>query len=271
MRIDAHIRRGKMNRVRCTIVAVALALTAGCAAMPEHDRADTIALPQVRSFSSHPEGDALPPGWQPWILSRFKRSTAYRLVNEQGRTVVRARAESSASGLIHPLKLDPKNYPLLHWHWKVDDLIQKADNTQKHLEDSPVRLVVSFDGDIDKLDIRDRMFADNVRLLTGQQMPYATLMYIWENRAPRETVIENRHTSRIKMIVAESGRDRLGQWQEVIRNIIEDYRRAFGEEPGQITAIGIMTDTDNTGDNAHAWYGDIEFRKTAAPPVIAEK
>ena len=258
-----------MNKVRSVAFAAALALSAGCATTPELP--ETVALPQVRSFSGHPEGETLPPGWQPWILSRFKRPTAYRLVNEQGRTVVSARAESSASGLIHPLKLDPHSYPQLHWHWKVDQLIQKADNTQKHLEDSPVRLVVSFGGDIDSLEIRDRMFFDNVRLLTGQQMPYATLMYIWENRAPLETVIDNRHTSRIKMIVAESGRERLGQWQEVTRNIVEDYKRAFGKYPGPITSIGIMTDTDNTGDNAHAWYGDIEFRRAVAPPVIAEK
>ena len=258
-----------MNKVQSVALAAMLALGAGCATTPELP--ETVALPQVRSFSGHPEGDALPPGWQPWILSRFKRPTAYRLVNEQGRTVVSARAESSASGLIHPLKLDPHSYPQLHWHWKVDQLIQKADNTQKHLEDSPVRLVVSFGGDIDSLEIRDRMFFDNVRLLTGQQMPYATLMYIWENRAPLETVIDNRHTSRIKMIVAESGRERLGQWQEVTRNIVEDYKRAFGKYPGPITSIGIMTDTDNTGDNAHAWYGDIELRRAVAPPVIAEK
>ena len=258
-----------MNKVRSVALAAMLALGAGCATTPELP--ETVALPQVRSFSGHPEGETLPPGWQPWVLSRFKRSTAYKLVNEQGRTVVRARAESSASGLIHPLQLDPKTFPILHWHWKVDQLIQKADNTQKHLEDSPVRLVVSFGGDIDSLDIRDRMFFDNVRLLTGQQMPYATLMYIWENRAPLETVIDNRHTSRIKMIVAESGRERLGQWQEVTRNVVEDYKRAFGKYPGPITSIGIMTDTDNTGDNVHAWYGDIEFRGAAAPPVIAEK
>jgi hypothetical protein len=259
-----------MNAIRRTLLTAALVLAAGCAGTGTGLR-DTVALPEVRSFSGHPEGDTLPQGWQPWVLSRFKRPTAYRLVNEQGRTVVRARAESSASGLIHPLDLDPRAYPVLHWHWKVDELIQKADNTQKHLEDSPVRLIVSFDGDTARLDMRDRMFFDNVRLLTGQQMPYATLMYIWENRAPRETVIDNRHTSRIKMIVAESGRDRLGSWQEVTRNVIEDYRRAFGEEPGRITAIGIMTDTDNTGDNAHAWYGDIAFRKATAPPLIAEK
>jgi len=260
-----------MKLLRSAALAAALALAAGCASTPGGETPDEVALPHVRSFSGHPAGATLPPGWQPWVLSRFKRPTAYRLVNEQGRTVVRARAESSASGLIHPLALDPHTYPLLHWHWKVDNLIQKADNTQKHLEDSPVRLVVSFAGDMDNLELRDRMFFDNVRLVTGQQLPYATLMYIWENRAPLDSVIDNRHTTRIKMIVAESGRDRLGRWQEVTRNIIDDYRRAFGEEPGQVIAVGIMTDTDNTGDNAHAWYGDIAFQRLAPPPAIAEK
>ncbi|MNC95601.1 hypothetical protein D3C83_127590 [compost metagenome] len=67
------------------------------------------------------------------------------------------------------------------------------------------------------------------------------------------------------MLVAESGRDKLGRWQEVTRNIHEDYRRAFGEEPGAITAIGIMTDTDNTGGNTHAYYGDIVFHRVAPP------
>jgi hypothetical protein len=183
--------------------------------------------------------------------------------------VVQARARSSASGLVHPLKIDPANYPVLAWRWKVNELIPSADNTKKHAEDSPVRIVVSFAGDIDALPIDDRMFFDNIRLLTGQQLPYATLMYIWENRARRGSVIPNLHTSRIKMIVAESGREKLGAWQEVTRNVIEDFRRAFGEEPGEITAIGIMTDTDNTGENAHAYYGDIMFRRTSRPrPVL---
>jgi hypothetical protein len=256
-----------------TRIAALLALLAltGCAATGP-DLPATVALPQVSSFSAQNPGDQLPPGWQPWTLSRFKRPTEYRLIDYQGRTVVRARAQSSASGLVHPLMLEPERYPWLHWQWKVEQLIDRADNTQKHLEDSPVRLVVSFGGDHDRLPLADRMFFDNVRLLTGQQLPYATLMYIWENRAPRDTVIDNRHTGRIKMIVAESGRERLGRWQEVTRNVLEDYRRAFGEEPGPIIAIGIMTDTDNTGDNVHAWYGDIEFRRARpAAPVFANQ
>ena len=253
-----------MSKYRYALPLAAALLAAGCATTPSGEAPDTVALPQVGSFSRQAPGAELSQGWQPWILSPFKRPTAYHLVSREGKTVIRADAKSSASGLIHPLALNPGTYPLLQWRWKVDELISKADNSQKHLEDAPARLVVSFDGDMEKLTPQDRMMFDNVRILTGQQMPYATLMYIWGNRAPRETVIINKHTSRVRMIVVESGRDQLGHWQEITRNVIEDYRRAFGEEPGRISAVGIMTDTDNTGGNVHAYYGDILFRKPVA-------
>jgi hypothetical protein len=244
-------------RIAAALVA---ALLGGCASIPE-----ALVLPYVATFSDTPPGEELPGGWEPWTLSKLKKPTQYKLVDESGRTVVRASAEASASGLIHKLDLDPKVFRLLGWRWKVGGLIPGADNTQKQAEDSPVRVVVTFAGDPDKLSFDDRIFSDNMRLLTGQSMPYATLMYIWENRAPLGTVIPNRHTSRVRMVVVESGRERVGTWQEVTRNVYEDYRRVFGEEPGRITAIGIMTDTDNTGANVHAYYGDIQFRRIALP------
>ena len=245
---------------------LALLVLAGCASVAEPPA--EIALPYVRLFSENEPGDALPNGWRLWTLSKLKKSTEYKLVDTDGRTAVRADAAASASGLVHALDLDAQQYPLLSWQWKVDDLIKTADNTTKHLEDSPVRVVVSFAGDMDALALDDRMFFDNVRLLTRQQLPYATLMYIWENRAPRNSVLPNLHTSRIKMIVAESGREKVGAWQDITRNVYEDYKRAFGEEPGRITAIAVMTDTDNTGENAHAWYGDIVFRRVAPPRTL---
>lgn len=251
-----------------TVAAVfGFAILAGCVSPPENAPHE-IALPYVRTFSANKAGDGVPNGWRQWGVSRFKRPTEYRLVNEDGRTVIRARASSSASGLIHPLDLDPAEFRLLHWHWKVEELILKADNTQKNTEDSPVRLVISFDGDLGKLDFSDQMFFDQIKAFTGQALPYATLMYIWENRVEKGTVIPNRHTTRIKMVVAESGRDKLGVWQEQTQNIYEDFRRAFGEEPGRITSIGIMTDTDNTGENAHAYYGDIAFKRIAPPRAV---
>jgi len=243
---------------------LAAALAGGCASVPP----DTVSLPYVASFSDSRPGEVLPQGWEKWTLSRLKKATQYRLVDYDGRTVVKAQADASASGLVYPITVDLATYPLLSWSWKVAELIPSADNTRKQSEDSPVRVVVTFDGDADRLPLSDRIFSDNVKLLTGKPMPYATLMYIWENRAPAGTVIENRHTSRVRMLVAESGREKVGTWQEVTRNVREDYRRAFGEEPGPITAIGIMTDTDNTGANVHAYYGDIVFRRIAPPRQV---
>jgi len=253
------------RRITAGLATVLAALAAGCATIAERQQPETVVLPYVNSFSDSRPGDDAPQGWENWTLSKFKKATQYQLVDEAGRTVVKASAYASASGLVHRLKLDPNAYPLLSWRWKVTDLIATADNTQKHTEDSPVRVVVSFDGDIGKLPFDDRIFFDNIRALTGQQLPYAMLMYIWENRVPKGTVIPNLHTSRIKMIVAESGRDKVGGWQEVTRNVVEDFKRAFGEKPGTVTAIGIMTDTDNTGENVHAYYGDIVFRRVPPP------
>lgn len=245
---------------RGAAAALAAALFSGCAIQP-----DVAALPHVRHFSDSTPGNKLPLGWEEWTPFRFKKPTQYRLVTDDGRTVVKASAHASASGLLYRLSVDPRTYPLLRWRWKVTELIATADNTKKNTEDSPVRVAVSFDGDIEKLPLGDRVLFDNLRLLTGQKPPYATLIYIWENRAPRNTVIPNPYTSRVRMIVVESGRDKLGNWQEETRNVYEDFRRAFGEEPGTITSIGIMTDTDNTGGNVHAYYGDIQFHR--APPT----
>jgi hypothetical protein len=243
------------------VLAPITLLVAGCALLAERPPVDAVALPYVNSFASSRPGSAHAPGWQDWRFSRFKKPTRYELVKDSGQLVMKATADGSASGLRHWLKLDPAVHPVLTWRWKVNELIEPADNTRKHTEDSPVRVLVTFDGAVERLPLADRLLFDDVFLLTGRRMPYATLVYIWENRVRKDAVIPNSHTSRIKMIVAESGRENLGRWQDVRRNVVEDFRRAFGEEPGTITSVGIMTDTDNTGTKAEAFYGDIQFRR----------
>lgn len=251
--------------MKLAIAVIAAALLAGCStvAPPPREGARPVA---VTPFSAGRPGGALPGHWEPWILARFKRPTHYELVRDAGATVVHARAEASASGLSHPLDdLDAREYRDLRWRWRVDELLRTQDNTRRATEDASVRLVIRFGGDMAKLDFAERTFAAQVKAMTGQDLPYATLMYIWGRRAEVDRVIVNRHTERIRMIVAETGPAHLGTWRDFRRDLYEDFKRAFEEEPGPITGIGIMTDTDNTGETAHAWYGDISLTKRAAP------
>jgi len=67
------------------------------------------------------------------------------------------------------------------------------------------------------------------------------------------------------MIVMESGSERVGEWIMEERNVYEDYKKAFGEEPTNISGVAIMTDTDNTKDSATAYFGDIVFKKSPSP------
>jgi hypothetical protein len=96
-------------------------------------------------------------------------------------------------------------------------------------------------------------------LITGREAPYATLMYIWENKAAVGTVVPNTRTGRIQSVVVESGAVGVGQWRRYSRNIVDDYRKAFNEDPGRLIGIGVLTDTDNTGETVEAWYGDIQL------------
>jgi len=243
------------------LAAVSALILSGCASTSTSPQEQ--AFKTVAAFSlAQPDG-TLPGGWQPWRLSKLKKLTSYQLVNYNGAVVVKAMSASSASGLVHPLDLDPRESPILQWRWKVPQLIPGADNARRSTEDAPVRVVISFDGDIDSLPLDDRMFFDRIHAVTGYQLPYATLMYIWENRAARGTVIPNPHTERIQMIVAETGAAHTGTWKLETRNVYEDYKRAFGAEPGRIKAIAIMTDTDNTGTAVEAYYGDIAFMTPA--------
>jgi hypothetical protein len=244
--------------LRSVAACLVAATVTGCALAPQPPPAE-VTLPAVGKFSSANPGDVLPSGWRVWKLSNLKRPTEYRLVDYEGRTVVFARARSSASGLLFPLSIDPSEYPYMQWRWNVTALINGADNTKRHLEDSPARIVIAFDGDKSKLPLDERLFADQFRAFTKQEFPYAILMYIWENRAPVGTVIDNLHTSRIKMIVADSGEANVGRWRDQVRNVYEDFKRAFGEEPPRIRSVAIMTDTDNTGEEVEAYYGDISF------------
>jgi hypothetical protein len=197
--------------------------------------------------------------WKHAPLSSLKRDTVYTLVEDDGRTVLQGTADSAAS--LYTAKLaSPVAAPVgLSWRWKTDTLVPNADNRDKKREDAPLRVLVGFDGDRATLPPEEQKRFKRAERLSGKAPPYAVLMYIWSNHVPVGTLIPSAHTSRVKMLVVASGKEGLGQWHTVRRNLAEDYRRAYGGEPGPLLGVGVMTDTDNTGAKATGYYADVRL------------
>jgi hypothetical protein len=198
-------------------------------------------------------------GWSPWILHASKRPTRYRTVLLRNERVLEASADSSASGLLHPLAVDPALHPILSWRWRIDAPLVDADVGERSADDAPVRIVLGFDGDKSTLPLRDQMFFERVKLLSGQDLPYATLMYVWDGRRAVESVTVNANTGRVRKIIVDSGTAGVRAWRAHRRDIVADFERAYGVKPGRLMAVGVMTDTDNTRQKARSWYGDIQL------------
>lgn len=239
---------------RTHALTLVLLLLAGCASAP----VSRVSELDPRPFSAHRPGDAIS-GWLPVRLMRLKKMTEYVLVEVGGTTVVKAIANASASGLRHAVSVDLSSMPWLHWRWKIPQVIEGANNSESQVQDSPARVIVTFEGGRDQLPPEEQINYDLALAMTGNRMPYATLMYIWENRLPEGTIITHHMTSRVKMVVAGGGTRDLNVWHGERHNVLADYRRAFGGDPPRVASVGIMSDSDNTGTNITAYFGDIRF------------
>ena len=202
-------------------------------------------------------------GWSHLPLSKLKRDTVYRQAQEGGRTVLIATADRSASLYVARFK-QPATVPArLSWRWRTGALVPGADNRDKKREDAPLRVIVAFDGDRSTLPEVEQKRFRQAKALSGRESPYATLMYIWSDHVPPETVIPSAHTGQLKMLVVASGAGGLGSWQSVSRNLAADFRRAYGAEPGRLLGVAVMTDTDNTGAKVVGEYADLRLACTS--------
>jgi hypothetical protein len=215
----------------------------------------------VGAFSKSSPGRELPEGWKALNFPKIEKRTQYRLIKDGDTVVVEAVSEASASGLIRELRIDPKEYPILQWRWKVGNILKKGDVKTKEGDDYPARIYITFEYDPEKLNFFEKTKYNAYRILYGQYPPLRGINYIWESTAPKGTSVPNPYTGRVLMIVVESGPEKIRQWVSEERNVLEDYRKAFGEDPPPISGVALMTDTDNTGEAATAYYGDILFRK----------
>ncbi len=214
---------------------------------------------EAGKFSAAAAGDEPPSGWEPLTFKKIPRHTVYSLVESSGTVVVKAVSEAAASGLTRNVSIDPKQYPIIEWRWRVDNVIQKSDVTRKSGDDYAARIYITFAYEPGKVSLGRKIKYKAARALFGD-VPIGALSYIWENKSEIGTLAPNPYTDFVRMIVVENGGSPVDAWRTGQRNVYEDYKRAFGEEPPMISGIAIMTDTDNTGESATAYYGDIVFK-----------
>ena len=211
----------------------------------------------VAAFSNmRPGGEVV--GWSEMRLGNADRSE-YALVEDGGATVIRAQADGSASGLVRAFELDPRRFPVLTWRWKAENVLAKGDVRRKDGDDYPARVYVTFDYDPGDLSFGDKIKYRALKALGYDDVPLRALSYVWANQPGETEIVPNAFTDWVQMVPVQSGPANLGAWRTERRDVVADYRAAFGEEPPAISGIAIMTDADNTGGAATAYFGDIRL------------
>ena len=249
-------------RMCSSIVSIAFLVLVGMnLGEPNRSQAESPATIEIAAFSAATPGGPWPNGWKPLTFPKIPQHTTYRLVKDGDRVAVKAVGQASSSGLTKEVLIDPKEYPIIQWQWKVSNVLKHGDVAKKEGDDYPARIYVTFQYDSQKVGLFGKAKYETAKLIYGQYPPLGAINYIWESRAPVGTTVPNPYTDQVHMIVVESGLSKLNTWITEERNVYEDYKRAFREEPPLISGVAIMTDTDNTGESAEAYYGDIVFKK----------
>lgn len=176
-----------------------------------------------------------------WAPKVFDGESQYRLVQVAGRTALQATAKDSASGLFKKIRVDLTRTPFLNWSWRVDRPHPPLDERSKAGDDYAARVYLVVDGGL--------LFWKTI-----------ALNYVWSSAMPPGSHWPNSFAGENVMLLAvRSSEDALGVWHHEKRNVVEDFKRLFNKEITTIDAVALMTDSDNSGGEATAYYGDIYF------------
>jgi hypothetical protein len=188
-----------------------------------------------------------------------KRKTDYRWEAQPDGRVLVARADGSASMYRKRVNRPADTLRDVEFAWWVQSLPEGGDVSDSDATDAAARVLFAFGGDVSKLPPRTQTMFELARTLSGEAPPYATLAYVWDTAAPVGRVVVHPRTDRMRKIVVESGREGLRQWRRYRRSLAADYRLAFGEAPGPLLGVAVMTDGDNTRSRLVTRYRDISW------------
>ena len=235
-----------MSRIRWSALA---RRTGGSPGWPERcsspcawERRPTPRASWSRTGSKHGEGQSgIPDGWQKqnWGSPKYD----FTIVKEGDEKVIRLKSDNDSSTINKELKVDARQYPILEWRWKVVTLPQGGDARKKDTDDQAAQLYVTFP-----------RFPSAVRS--------RIIGYIWDTTAPVGSIFPSQKVGTVTFVVVRSGEADLNKWLTERRNVVEDYKRIYGEEPKEdVGAVSISINSQNTRTSAEAFFNGISFRK----------
>jgi hypothetical protein len=223
-------------------LGLAGALLVGLLVLPVGPRAADPARIVVEDWSRHRPGQrGIPEGWkgQNW------GSPAYDFViaTDGAATVIQLKSEGDGSTISKEVKIDVTQFPIIEWRWKVVTLPRGGDSRRKETDDQAAQVYVTFP-----------RFPSAVRS--------RIISYVWDTTAPAGTVVPSAKNPLVTYVVIRSGAGEAGTWFTETRNVRDDYRRIYGEEPGeQVGWVSIAVDSNDVKDRAESYFGAILFRK----------
>lgn len=175
--------------------------------------------------------------------------TRYAAERVDGRAALRLDARASYGNLV----LEVLGLPAprrLSWAWRLDQPNPAADLRVKPGDDTAARVCLAFQLPLERVPFLERQLLRLARGKTGEPLPAATLCWVWGTVEPREALIDNPYSRRVRYLVLRNQSDGSGRWQQESRDVAADWRRAFGDEapdPPPLAAVIIAADADNTG------------------------
>ncbi len=207
---------------------------------------------------------AIPAPWKIEHLNAKYPPTRYALRRWDGVVAIEAQADKSMALLTRPVAVDLKKTPILCWQWRIDAPVASADMNRRSGDDYAARVYLTFSVPPEQLGLGTRAQLALARSIYGDQVPDAALNYVWDNIHPVGTLQDNAYTDRTRMLVLRSGPGKAGVWVQERRNVRKDFQLAFGDVGGQLGGLAIASDTDNTGEKAHAGFADFRFVENEA-------
>lgn len=259
---DTRFRFGHGRRsLASAVLPVAAALI--CMVAPTA-RAEGLLTP----FSTAP-GPQAPAPWRFATLPN-KAPTKFEITQLDGQKVLKVDADQSYGNLVHPTRVQLNDEATLAWRWKVEQFVTGADLHTKSGDDGAAKLCVYFDFPANRLSLGERTKLAVGSTTTGESVPTQTLCYVWDAKESKDSEFDNAFTKRIRMDVIESGAtDKAGGWLTERRNLLPDYKRAFGAEAGDtlpdVVGVAIQADADNTKSRGISYFSDVDLR--GAPAV----